>query len=127
MAYTVDTAKAKFDMVGAYTKDSNTYMLQTAFGGNGWQMYSSAASHPGATDYYFASPANLDSVKFAFSGNNPNELLIEADLGAGQQSFSFGADTQLGNYETSGGYADYAALEAQKKNSMAFIVDSLEK
>lgn len=123
MAYTIDTSNNKFDVVGSFTKNGTTYMLQTVYGGGGWQMYTSQAATQSALENYYSVSASLDAVRFAF-GDNPYVLDIEADLADGHQAFSFGCDTQLGNYATSGSYSDYAALVADRNryNTLKQIV-----
>lgn len=123
MAYTIDSTNKRFDIVGSFTKNGKTYMLQTSYGGGGWQMYTSVAAMQSALDNYYSVSASLDAVRFAF-GDNPYVLDIEADLYTGHQAFSFGCDTQLGNYATSGSYSDYAALVADRNgdNTLKQIV-----
>ena len=104
-----------FDVTGQYSKNGKTYMLQTSYGGAGWRMYSSNAGAPGATNYS-TGDFSCEELRFRFSENNDYALFIDADLSDGQQAFSFGCDTQLGNSSTSGSYADYAALEAVKNS-----------
>lgn len=113
MAYSISgsTTERKFDIVGKYVKNNVTYMLQTSCGGNGWEMKSSDNASPNG-DGGKSSNVQLDDIYFAFSEEDDYQLYVTADLAEGQQAFSFGCDTQLGNYETSSEYADSAALKA---------------
>lgn len=103
-----------FDVAGLYQKNNTSYMLQTSYSEQ-WTMYSSESTEP-EQDRYYASSASLDALRVAF-GEDPYEVLFEADLADGQQAFSFGCDTQLGNSSTSGAYSDYAALIATVQNN----------
>ena len=103
-----------FDVVGAFTKNGKTYMLQTSYGGGGWKMYTSTSENPTPSSYSSGS-GSFEDVRFAFSDDR-YILNIEADMVSGQKSFSFGCDTQLGNSATSGSYADYAALAAERNS-----------
>ncbi len=101
-----------FDVVGLYTKNNNEYMLCTSYG-RYWNMFSNSSAVPAAGD---TSASGLDALRVAFNDNDDYDVIFEADLADGQQSFSFGCDTQLGNSSTSGEYSDYAALKAIFKN-----------
>ncbi|MDD6632106.1 MAG: Ig-like domain-containing protein [Lachnobacterium sp.] len=101
-----------FDAVGLYTKNNTDYMLCTSYG-RYWEMYSSSSSTPSSGTSGF--PA-LDALRVSFSESDDYALIFEADLAEGQQAFSFGCDTQLGDRNTSGSYSDYAALKATVKN-----------
>ncbi len=109
MAYTANADSGIFDVVGYYELNSSKYMLQTVYSGAGWFMTSDTAAP--------SNRASLDALRFAFSDEDDFALLVTADLAAGQQSFSFGCDTQLGNYTTSGDYCDAAALVANLKSN----------
>ena len=118
MAYTMDETKKAFDVTGQFVKDGITYMLQTAFGGGGWQMYSDTSDKPSPVSYSYLAynggdMAQLSSTWFAFKEDDNHSLIITANLAAGQKSFAFGSDTQLGNSATSGSFADNAALAAK--------------
>lgn len=114
MAYCV--GNNKFDVTGLYEKDGYSYMLQTVFGGGGWEMHSSDSAQPNPPSDKYYSTAQLDALRVSFD-EDPYTVLFEADLASGQQSFSFGSDTQLGNGNTSGSFADYAALVGTVKDS----------
>ena len=109
MAYCVNGTT--FDVTGLYTKAGKNYMLQTSYNCR-WQMYSSSNAEPNSISYSNASGANLDALRVSFVDTEAYAVCFEADLADGEQAFSFGADTQLGNSATSGSYADYAALIA---------------
>lgn len=110
MAYMANSDK--FDAVGLYTKNDVEYMLCTSYG-RCWQMFSSSSSTPSSGTSTFAV---LDALRVSFSESDDYALIFEADLAEGQQAFSFGCDTQLGNNYTSGSYSDRAALMATVKN-----------
>lgn len=110
MAYTV--YGSTFDVTGLYLKDGTEYMLQTSFS-KSWNMYSDVSPEPEPKTYRAASEAQLENVYFSFSGSNDYLVYIDADLMDGQQAFSFGCDTMLGDNTTSGSYSDKAALIAQ--------------
>lgn len=110
MAYRV--SGTEFDVTGLYRKEGTDYMLRTSFNTR-WTMYSSTQAEPEAGGYFSSSYAVLDALRVAFSGEDDYAVLFEADPADGQQAFSFGCDTQLGNYSTSGWYADDAALIAE--------------
>ncbi|MCI5620686.1 MAG: Ig-like domain-containing protein [Lachnospiraceae bacterium] len=101
-----------FDAVGLYTKNSTDYMLCTSYGRK-WDLFSSTEASPAAGTTISAS---LDALRVSFSAKDEYALIFEADLAAGQQAFSFGCDTQLGDSSTSGNYSDWAALNALIKN-----------
>ena len=104
MAYSI--GDGYFDVVGAYEKNGVTYMLQTSYSGT-WEMKSSTNA-----DGNPSTNAKLDNLYFAFSEEDTYQVYITADLQDGQQAFSFGCDTKLGDRDTSGDYSDRAALEA---------------
>lgn len=110
MAYMANNNK--FDAVGLYTKNNTNYMLCTSYG-SCWQMFSSSLSTPSSGSSTFQA---LDALRVSFSESDEYALIFEADLAEGQQAFSFGCDTQLGNNYTSGDYYDRAALMATVKN-----------
>lgn len=103
-----------FDVTGLYTKDGTNYMLQTSYS-RSWALYSSDSATPEAAD---ATSASLDALRVSFDARDDYAVIFEADLADGQQAFSFGCDTQLGNDYTSGSYSDYAALNAMVKNGV---------
>ena len=113
IAYMVNGTK--FDVAGLYVKGTTGYMLSTSYN-RYWQTYSSNTATPDAVNYYNATVASLDTLRVAFSETDACAISFEADLAEGQQAFSFGCDTQLGNGTTSGSYSDYAALIAKIKN-----------
>ncbi len=116
MAYAYNGSK--FDVTGLFSKGGTNYMLQTVYSGEGWEMRTDTAATPNATDNQ-ESNAQLDDMLFAFSTSDDYALYITADLKAGQQSFSFGSDTQLGDDSTSGGYYDCAALVATQNSDQS--------
>ena len=101
-----------FDVAGLYVKDATSYMLSTSYN-RYWQTYSSTVGEPDAGS---SGHASLDALRVAFSEGDACAVLFEADLAEGQQAFSFGCDTQLGNSSTSGSYSDRAALIAKITN-----------
>lgn len=101
-----------FDVTGLYTKNGTDYMLCTSYGMK-WDMFSDTSPTPSAGS---TNGASLDALRVAFNEKDAYDVIFEADLASGQQSFSFGCDTQLGNTDTSGNYNDYAALQALLKN-----------
>ena len=103
-----------FDAVGLYTKSGTDYMLCTSYGMR-WDLFSNASLVPNAGD---TTDASLDALRVAFDASDAYNIIFEADLADGQQAFSFGCDTQLGDYNTSGGYSDRAALNAMVKNGV---------
>ena len=109
MAYTFDGTS--FDVVGLYQKNDTDYMMSASNGG--WEMYSYTAAEPNAGN---TAAATLDALKVSFSETDDYTLNFEADLAEGQQAFSFGCDTQLGNRTTSGAYYNNGALKAMVKN-----------
>ena len=109
-----------FDVTGLYHKYDTAYMLQTSYSCV-WTTYSSASATPGTLNYGYAEYtdyAQLDALRVSFDESNVYRVLFEADLADGQQSFSFGCDTQLGDSSTSGSYSDYAALIGTVKNNV---------
>lgn len=116
MAYMAD--EAIFDVTGLYTKSGTNYMLCTSYGKK-WDLYSSTSATPSAgTTTAASTAASLDALRVAFDSSNAYNIFFEADLEEGQQAFSFGCDTQLGNSSTSGGYDDKAALHAMVQNGV---------
>ena len=113
MAYRVNGYM--FDATGLYYKNGTAYMLQTSYSYQ-WAMYSSEYAEPEGSSYSYATYADLDALKASFDESNAYRVVFEADLAEGQQAFSFGCDTQLGNSSTSGSYADSAALIGTVKN-----------
>ena len=103
-----------FDAVGLYTKSGTDYMLCTSYGKK-WDLFSNTSLVPNAGD---TNAASLDALRVAFDASDAYNIIFEADLADGQQAFSFGCDTQLGNSNTSGNYSDYAALNAMVKNGV---------
>ena len=112
MAYMANGTK--FDVTGLYTKNGTNYMLQTSYSAC-WDLYSSDSATPEAAD---ATPASLDALRVSFDARDDYAVIFEADLADGQQAFSFGCDTKLGNPSTSGSYSDRAALNAMVKNGV---------
>lgn len=112
MAYMANGTK--FDVTGLYTKNGTNYMLQTSYSAY-WNLYSSDSATPEAAD---ATPASLDALRVSFDARDDYAVIFEADLADGQQAFSFGCDTKLGNGSTSGAYSDRAALNAMVKNGV---------
>ncbi|MDD6637478.1 MAG: Ig-like domain-containing protein [Lachnospiraceae bacterium] len=112
MAYMANGTK--FDVTGLYTKNGTNYMLQTSYSAC-WDLYSSDSATPEAAD---ATPAFLDALRVSFDARDDYAVIFEADLADGQQAFSFGCDTKLGNGSTSGAYSDRAALNAMVKNGV---------
>ena len=123
IAYTVDKDNSgkytAFDVVGKYTKttnsDSTTYWLNTTYSGDGWQLVTNLEAQPESEKYYYDGSSDLDALRFSFDVKDKNALHMEADLAAGQQSFAFGADVELGDYEVTG-YSDTASLKAIYKS-----------
>lgn len=113
MAYMV--SGTIFDAVGLYTKNGTDYMLCTSYN-SCWYMYSSTSATPDAVGYGSATAGSLDTLRVSFDEKDDYNVIFEADLADGQQAFSFGCDTQLGNSTTSGSYSDSAALNAMVKN-----------
>ena len=111
----------KFDVTGLYEKNGTSYMLQTSFGASGWAMYSSSNPQPSPVGYSGASSALLDKLSITFDPENNFDVILSADLQDGQQAFSFGCDTQLGNDRTSGNYYDSAALIAALNNDKSLF------
>ena len=105
MAYSINVSNQMFDITGKYVKNNTTYMLQTVYGSNGWQM---------VTKNNTSGP---EAVYFRFTTADDYAVLIDADLPAGATGFSFGCDTMLGNSTTSNSYSDRAALEAMLTGS----------
>lgn len=103
-----------FDVTGLYTKNGTDYMLCTSYGRK-WDLFSSTLASPSSGT---STSASLDALRVAFDGSDDYNIFIEADLASGQQAFSFGCDTQLGNSSTSGYYSDSAALNAMVKNGV---------
>ena len=103
-----------FDAVGLYSKDERDYMLCTSYN-TCWYCYSNSSSNPSAGS---STSAQLDALRVAFDESDDFNIFFEADLSDGQQAFSFGCDTQLGNSSTSGSYSDRAALAAMTKNGV---------
>ena len=103
-----------FDAVGLYSKNGTDYMLCTSFGSK-WDCYSESSPNPSAGSL---TSAQLDALRVAFDESDDFNIFFEADLQDGQQAFSFGCDTQLGNDYTSGSYSDRAALAAMTKNGV---------
>ena len=115
MAYMANGTK--FDVTGLYTKNGTNYMLQTSYSAC-WDLYSSdsATPDPEAVGSSYATSASLDALRVSFDARDDYAVIFEADLADGQQAFSFGCDTQLGDGSTSGDYYDRAALNAMVKN-----------
>ena len=103
-----------FDAVGLYTKSGTDYMLCTSYGRR-WDLFSNISSVPNSGN---STTASLDALRVAFDATDAYNIIFEADLADGQQAFSFGCDTQLGDFNTSGGYSDWAALNAMVKNGV---------
>lgn len=114
MAYMANGTK--FDVTGLYTKNGTNYMLQTSYSAC-WDLYSSGSATPEAAGY-FPATATLDALRVSFDARDDYAVIFEADLADGQQAFSFGCDTQLGDGSTSGSYSDSAALNAMVKNGV---------
>ncbi|MDD7643081.1 MAG: Ig-like domain-containing protein [bacterium] len=112
MAYMAN--RTYFDAVGLYTKSGTDYMLCTSYGMK-WDLFSNTSLVPNAGD---TNAASLDALRVAFDASDAYNIIFEADLADGQQAFSFGCDTQLGNSNTSGNYSDWAALNAMVKNGV---------
>lgn len=112
MAYMVNDTS--FDVTGLYTKKNIDYMLCTSFGRK-WDLYSSQSAKPMAGT---TTSASLDAFRVSFDARDAYAVIFEADLADGQQAFSFGCDTQLGDNYTSGSYSDAAALYAMVKNEV---------
>lgn len=112
MAYM--TNGSMFDVTGLYTKNGTNYMLQTSYS-KAWDLFSNSSAIPSTGSM---TSASLDALRVAFDVEDDYNLIFEADLADGQQAFSFGCDTQLGNSSTSGSYSDYAALNAMVKNGV---------
>ncbi len=107
MAYSI--VGNRFDVTGLYIKNGTHYMLQTTYGGNGWDFVTSENGTPTPSRYDFQT--HLDDFSVAFSDSDNYAVIFTADLQAGQKAFSFGCDTKLGNNTTSNLLADEAALE----------------
>ena len=112
MAYMANGTK--FDVTGLYTKNGTNYMLQTSYSAC-WDLYSNGSATPAAA---VSTSASLDALRVSFDARDDYAVIFEADLADGQQAFSFGCDTQLGNGSTSGAYSDRAALNAMVKNGV---------
>ncbi len=111
MAYNV--SGNYFDVAGYYRKNNRDYMLQTVYGGGSWQIATSTSANPSAGA---SSSGNLEEIEVAFNDSEQYAVIFTFDLAQGQKAVSFGCDTQLGDSSTSGDYADYAALEADKES-----------
>lgn len=111
MAYVYD--ENIFDVVGKYEKGGVTYWMNTSYN-TYWTMYSSALATPEALDPNSES-ANLDALRISFDVNDDRQIILEADLHEGEQSFSFGCDVMLANYSITQ-YCDSASLKAIKGN-----------
>ncbi|MBQ4340525.1 MAG: S-layer homology domain-containing protein, partial [Firmicutes bacterium] len=108
MAYRVNGEY--FDVTGLYTtKAGVNYMLQTSYSTK-WTMYGSIKESPGEISYSSDSIKAPKALRVAFSDEDRQAVLFEAQLADGDKSFAFGCDTQLGNSATSGSYYDKAAL-----------------
>ncbi len=101
----------KFDVTGFYRNSTGEYMLQTAYGGRGWQLYSSVNAQPAPSSSF---PAILDDMYCSFDENEKYVVRFQVDLEETQEAFAMYTDTKLGNNLTSGSYSDRAALEANK-------------
>ena len=115
MAYMVNGSI--FDVTGMYEKGGTTYMLQTSFS-RYWDLFSSSNAQPSEGS---GGSAQLDKLLIGFDPENNFAVNFLADLQEGQQAFAFGCDTQLGNYYTSGGYSDSAALLAALNNDKSLF------
>ncbi|CBK73103.1 hypothetical protein CIY_01230 [Butyrivibrio fibrisolvens 16/4] len=111
MAYSINDNR--FDVTGLYVKNGTTYMLQTTYAGAGWAINTSNEATPTPVAYnYYGEPHDIDDIIVSFSDEDDYAVIFTIDLGEEQKAISFSCDTMLGNGDTSGHYADYAALEA---------------
>lgn len=102
---------------GSNGKPAGDYMLQTSYRGY-WKMYSNffaEEDNPAGNEEYDGH--KLRYLMVSFNTDSPYVVSFEAGLnnsaGSSANAFSISADTQLGDWNLLGTYADKAALLAQ--------------
>ena len=90
-----------FDVMGLYTKNGKTYWVGTSFNVT-WAMVTDTSASPQATGYTrINGSGQLKSLRVSFREDDPNGVYFEAQLPDDQHAFAIGADTMLGNSDTS--------------------------